>query len=208
MASGIPASLSARPVLTARDRTVVELVGHFRQLTAGQVAAALFADQVSKTPLDRTLKRLVERRYLARLARPVGGDGGGSAQYVYQLGRAGWRLLGKPGEYWPFRAVNLHALAVADCFVALTVADRAGDCTLLAFEPEPGCHVTTGGVQLTPDARAEVGYRDQGGQAVVLVGGGPRYRASRDDQGEVRPVLAGLPAVGGRGLPVRRVRGA
>jgi hypothetical protein len=162
MTSGIPASQRVVPVCSARDRAVVELVGRFRQLTAGQLAAALFAEQTSKTPLDRTLKRLIERRYLARLTRPVGGDGGGSAQYVYQLGRAGWRLLGKPGEYWPFRAVNLHALAVADCFVALTHADRAGDCALLDFEPEPACHVTVGATQLTPDACAEVGYRDQG----------------------------------------------
>lgn len=162
MASGIPASQRVAPALSARDRAVVELVGRFRQLTGGQVADVLFADQASKTPLNRTLKRLVDRRYLARLTRPVGGDGGGSAQYVYQLGRAGWRLLGRSGEYWPFRAVNLHALAVADCFITFTQADREGDCVLLAFEPEPTCHVTAGGVQLTPDASVEVGYRDQG----------------------------------------------
>lgn len=162
MTSGMLASTALRPVLSARDRAVVELVGRFRQLTAGQVAAELFAGHASKTPLDRTLKRVVERRYLARLARPVGGDGGGSAQYVYQLGRAGWRLLGKPGEYWPFRAVNLHALAIADCFASLRAAERTGQCALLSFEPEPNCHVTVGGVQLTPDAYAEVGYRERG----------------------------------------------
>jgi hypothetical protein len=162
MVSGILASQRLVLALSERDRAVVELVGRFRQLTAGQVSAALFADQTSKTPLDRTLKRLIERHYLARLTRPVGGDGGGSAQYVYQLGRAGWRLLSRPGEYWPFRAVNLHALAVADCFVALTEADHAGDCALLGFEPEPACHMTVGAAQLTPDASAEVGYRDQG----------------------------------------------
>lgn len=162
MTSGIPASAALRPTLPARDRAVVDLVGRFRQLTAGQIAAVLFADQVSKTPLDRCLKRLVERRYLVRLTRPVGGDGGGSAQYVYQLGRAGWKLLGKPGEYWVRRAVNLHTLAVADCFVALTGAERAGQCMLLAFEPEPGCHIEVGSVTLTPDAYVEVGYRERG----------------------------------------------
>jgi hypothetical protein len=162
MTSGIPSSGALRPPLSARDRGLVELAGRFHQLTAGQLSVLLFADHASKTPLDRCLKRLVERRYVARLTRPVGGDGGGSAQYVYQLGRAGWRLLGKPGDYWPFRAVNLHTLAVADCFVAVTQADRAGDCTLLGFEPEPGCHVTVGTALLTPDAYAEVGYRDDG----------------------------------------------
>ncbi|HEX3779025.1 MAG TPA: replication-relaxation family protein [Pseudonocardiaceae bacterium] len=149
-------------MLSARDRAMVELVGRFRQLTASQLGVALFAGQASKTPLDRTLKRLVERRYLARLARPVGGDGGGSAQYVYQLGRAGWRLLGTRGKYWPFRAVNLHALAVADCFTSLAAADRAGECALLRFDPEPACHVAVGAVTLTPDAYVEVGYRHRG----------------------------------------------
>jgi hypothetical protein len=149
-------------VLPPRDRAVVELVGRFRQLTAGQIGRLLFFEQASKTPLDRCLKRLVERRYLTRLARPVGGDRGGSAQYVYQLGRAGWRLLNKQGTYWAPRSVNLHALAICDCFVGLTLADRAGQCALLRFDPEPACHVVVGAVTLTPDAYVEAGYRDRG----------------------------------------------
>ncbi len=67
MTGGIPVSQRVVPAPSARDRAVVELVDRFRQLTASQVAAVLFTDQVSKTPLDRTLKRLVERRYLTRL---------------------------------------------------------------------------------------------------------------------------------------------
>lgn len=159
MASGIPASGLLRPSPSTRERAVVELVGRFRQVTAKQIAVEMFAGHASKTPLDRTLKRLVERRYLARLARPVGGDGGGSAQYVYQLGRVGWRLLGKPGEYWPFRAANLHTLAIADCFVDLRMAEQAGQCVVLKFEPEPG---SPAHIELTPDASVEVGYRDRG----------------------------------------------
>lgn len=119
---------------------MVELVARFRQLSAGHVHAALFADCASKTPCDRALKRLCGRGYLARLIRPVGGDGGGSSQYVYQLGRAGWRLLGLQGTFWTARSVNLHSLAIADCFIQLRVAEQQGLLTVLLFDTEPRCH--------------------------------------------------------------------
>lgn len=147
--------------LSNRDRAVVELVDRFRQLKASHIRTALFAGSGSKTSLDRTLKRLVERRYLARLARPVGGDGGGSSQYVYQLGRAGWRLLAKQGEYWIPRSVNLHTLAIADSFAGLKQAERGGKFTLIRFNPEPACHVSVGAIELTPDAYVEIGFREQ-----------------------------------------------
>ncbi|MFD6072776.1 replication-relaxation family protein, partial [Amycolatopsis lurida] len=69
--------------LPERDRKVVELVAKFRQMTRQQIQACLFCRNASATPLDRTLKRLVEQKHLARLARLVGGDRGGSAQYIY-----------------------------------------------------------------------------------------------------------------------------
>jgi hypothetical protein len=49
-------------VLPDRDRAVVELVAKFRQLTGGHIRDSLFADLASPTPLDRTLKRLVEQK--------------------------------------------------------------------------------------------------------------------------------------------------
>src|SRR5690348_5885297 len=135
MSSGI----ASRLLLAERDRAVIALVGRFRQLSAAHIGAALFPGLVSKTPLDRCLKRLTERRYLVRLARPVGGDGGGSAQFVYQLGRLGWQLLGRTGAYWAPRTPNRHALAIADCYVKLLDAERAGKLKLLRFDPEPDC---------------------------------------------------------------------
>lgn len=148
--------MTTRPELSARDRAVVELVGKFRQMTRGQIRASLFQALASPTPVDRTLKRLVERGYLARLARLVGGDRGGSAQYVYQLGRAGWKLLDRPGAYWAPRAVNLHALAVADCFVALKEAEQRGELEVISFTTELDCHEVVGQVRLTPDAYVEL----------------------------------------------------
>ncbi|ROP38983.1 replication-relaxation family protein [Saccharothrix texasensis] len=142
--------------LSERDRAVVELVGRFRQLTTKQVRALNFANLASPTPADRTLKRLVERKYLARLERLLGGHRGGSAQYVYQLGRAGWKLLYRPGAYWAPRAVNLHALAVADCFVALKEAEQRAELEVISFITEPDCHQIVSQVRLTPDAYVEL----------------------------------------------------
>jgi hypothetical protein len=147
--------------LSPRDRSVVELVARFRQLTAEHIRAALFADVSSKTPCDRALKRLCERRYLVRLPRLVGGVGGGGQQGCYQLGRAGWRLLERSGSYWAARTVNAHTLAIADCYVALKQAERCGALALLGFETEPTCHRAVGGIQLTPDAYAEVGIPER-----------------------------------------------
>lgn len=147
---------SASTELSSRDKAVVSLVGAFRQLTAGHLRELAFAEVSSQTPLDRTLKRLVQRKYLMRLHRLVGGTQGGSAQYVYQLGRAGWRLLERAGEYWAPRAVNLHALAVADCLVKLKITEKAGGHEVASFTTEPACHVKVGGLLLTPDAFVEL----------------------------------------------------
>jgi hypothetical protein len=40
--------------LAAREGQVVELVGRFRLVTAGQIREIIFPEQLSKTPLDRT----------------------------------------------------------------------------------------------------------------------------------------------------------
>lgn len=148
--------------LSQRDQAVVELIGQFKQLTAGHIRDVLFADLASHTPVDRTLKRLVDRSYLVRLQRLVGGDRGGSHQYVYQLGRAGWRLQARPGRHWAPRAVNLHTLAIADCFAALKRAEQAGELEVIRYETEPACHRSVGSVSLLPDLFIEVGCRARG----------------------------------------------
>ncbi|WP_239310623.1 replication-relaxation family protein [Frankia sp. Cj3] len=137
-------------------------VARFRQLSAEQIAEMHFWNLQSATPLDRTLKRLTTSRHLARLERPRGGVGGGSAQFVYQLGRAGWKLTNKQGDYWAPRAANLHALAVADCFVRLNQTARTGAFEVLDFQPEPAAHVKVGTIQLTPDAVMRLGFGQRG----------------------------------------------
>jgi hypothetical protein len=147
----------ARPKLSPRDGAVVELVGRFRLMTADQIRAVAFPAQVSKTPLDRVLLRLTRAGYLARLGRLVGGFGGGSGQYVYQLGRTGWQLLGKGGAYRPLRVADLHTLTIAECFVQLHQLEVRGECTVISYQPEPASHLNVGGTALTPDAYVEFG---------------------------------------------------
>jgi hypothetical protein len=150
-----------RGALPGRDRQVVELVGRFRLMTAEQIRSVIFTTQASKTPLDRALGRLTAAGYLARLGRLVGGVGGGSGQYVYQLGRLGWRLLGKGGGYRPIRVVDLHTLTIAECFVLLRDLEQRDQLTLISYLPEPGCHRIVGTTPLTPDAYVELGIRER-----------------------------------------------
>jgi hypothetical protein len=148
--------------LSGREVQVVELVGRFRQMTAGQIRSVIFTTQTSKTPLDRALARLTTGGYLARLGRLVGGVGGGSGQYVYQLGRVGWRLLGKGGGYRPLRVVDLHTLTIAECFVMLKQLEQRSDMTVISYQPEPECHRVVATTPLTPDAYVELGLRARG----------------------------------------------
>lgn len=147
------------PPLSPRDLQIIELVSRFRIMTGEQLRAAVFPSQVSGTPCDRALKRLTDSGHLVRLARLVGGFGGGSGCYVYQLGRVGWRGLGKGATYRPLRVADLHTLTITECFVMLERLARRGEVTVITYQPEPVCHVTVGGIGLTPDAYVELGSR-------------------------------------------------
>lgn len=153
-------AVEARGELSERDRDVIALVARFGQMSRSQLSDCLFAELASQTPLDRTLKRLTDATYLARVERRlVGGSRSGSGQYVYQLGRAGWKLLDKPGAYWAPRTVNLHTLMVAACYTTFRRAERADDLEVIQFTTEPDCHHTVGTIRLTPDAYVEIGSR-------------------------------------------------
>lgn len=145
------------PILSPRDVAVLELVGLFRLVGAEQIRAVLFFDLASKTPLDRALKRLTDAGYLGRIGRMVGGFGGGSGQYVYQLGRAGWRYLGRGGGYRPLRVIDHHTLTIAECFVMLKRLERSGQFTVIRYDADPVSRRTVGEILLTPDAFVEVG---------------------------------------------------
>lgn len=94
----------------------------------------------------RVLARLEGHRFIRRLARPVGGHGGGSGSTVWALDVAGDRLLrrtlgelGRTRIFEPSLLFQAHTLAVADTRVAFEQAARRGDFELLTVQTEPDC---------------------------------------------------------------------
>jgi hypothetical protein len=116
---------------------------------------------------------LADQHVLYPLPRRVGGVRAGSAGQVVSLGPIGKRLL----AYWQgeglvrVRAVHepglpfaRHTLAIAEQYVRLVEAERAGGVELLSFEPEPDCWRTyasaSGLATLKPDAFVRLGIGD------------------------------------------------
>lgn len=134
-----------------RDHSVITFVARFKQLTTTQINELAFADLSSPMPCHRTLHRLLDRAYVVRLEhRLVGGQRGGSGQYVYQLGREGHRQFSE-GKYAPWTTISLHTLAIADAYLAVVRLERAGVLTINEYQTEPDCHEATGRYQLKPD---------------------------------------------------------
>jgi len=146
-------SRAARPGLTAgaaqisdRERAVVATLRQLRIATAVQLERLHFAD-VGARERRRVLARLVERRYLARLARRIGGVRAGSAGATFALGTLGQRLTDGTGPargyrierpWTPGLAFLDHALAVTDVVVQLVEAERRGRLRVAAYHAEPG----------------------------------------------------------------------
>jgi hypothetical protein len=154
--------------LSERDRQVIETVARLRLVSGKQLERLFFADVVqgaSRARLARrACRRLVERGVLGRLERRVGGARAGAAGYVYFDAPAAQRLLaywqgeGLPRPrtaYEPGLAFVRHRLAVSECFVQLSEAERDGLLELLAFTTEPAVpFIGPGGARsvLRPDA--------------------------------------------------------
>lgn len=150
-------------IILDRDRQIIMSVGRFRQLAAAHIGALHFSELSSQTPLYRALKRLVAGKYLAPIERRmVGGTGAGSGQYVYQLGREGWKIYGHDRAYWPFRAIDYHTLSIADTYMELLELERRGRVEILGYSTEPQTMTTVGGVALRPDLFADVGDMHRG----------------------------------------------
>ena len=152
-----------RMTLPDRDRRVVQAVGRFRQLTAFQVHELVFFGLASRTPCDRTLKRLVSSQYLARIeqARVAGGSKGGAGQYAYQLGRRGYTLQsdGKV-PYRPARRVDYHQLLMADSYLALAKLHRERRLKIEGMAIDDAAWINVGGVDLRPDMLLDISRAD------------------------------------------------
>lgn len=173
-----PALLVLAETMPKRERQIVETVA-WRRLISGQQIERLFFSYIGNTAsrgrsTRRVLAALRERQLLFRLERHIGGVRAGSAGAVYGLGPIGKRLI----TYWqgeglkPVRSVHQpgtlfvrHTLAVAEQYVRLIEAERAGACELLTFDGEPACWRTYSGgyggpVTLKPDAFVRLGVGD------------------------------------------------
>lgn len=142
---------------SSRDTAIIRHADYFKQLATSHILALAFHGAQSRTSADRVLKRLVDDKYLAKVERrrSIGGARGGSGEYVYMLGPQGWALCKREGR-WHRLAIDYHALAIADVYVKLTQAHRAGVVELAGFTPEPECHVSVQGVELKPDIYVEL----------------------------------------------------
>lgn len=119
--------------LSERDLTVLKLVRTFSQVASTHVTELLFGDRSHSVP-DKVLGRLVRLGYLSRVGRRATGSKGGAGAYVYQLGRAGRLLLEVDGRLSP--NVNNHALMMADTYLELRRAEKAGLLSVTDWEVE------------------------------------------------------------------------
>jgi hypothetical protein len=142
---------------------VVRLVGRFRQLTSHHVAVLAFPD-VTQTPVDRALRRLLRHCYLTRIPR-VFGDGEGSHGWIYQLARKGWSFAEKPGSYKKLYKPDWHALMVADMTCDFLTASKDGRFTLQNYGLE--VEGSPGGIVIRPDLVVQMETHAE--PAVVLV---------------------------------------
>jgi hypothetical protein len=161
--------------LSGREREITQTVERLRLLSGKQLERLYFAETTNPSSqarlTRRTLARLVERRLLDRLERRIGGVRAGAAGHVYFATPGAQRLVsywqGKGtrrvrSRYEPTKAFVRHTLAIAESYVRLVEADRAGTLELLAFQSEPDVwrsFVGPGGARLflKPDALVRVG---------------------------------------------------
>lgn len=132
------------PRLSPRDQAVIQTVHLLGQVSAGQLLRLHFADgspATRGTRMRRTMTRLSEHGLVDQLpTRWIGGHGGGSGGYLYQA--QGSRS----------RTYREHRLAIAELYVRIVEAERAGQFRLVEFACEPGSYRRIGTLELKPDA--------------------------------------------------------
>lgn len=168
--------------LSARDRAVLADLARVRLLGAVQIERLHFREGSPLTQARRcrhTLRRLTDLGVLHRFDRRIGGVRAGSAGFVYGLSSAGQKLAGVAGggrrrrPWEPSAPFMAHVLAVAEVYVTLREAERAGACELLGFDAEPACWRRfldrSGVVVLKPDAYAVIGVGEMEDHVFVEV---------------------------------------
>lgn len=132
--------MTSSSLLSPRDRNIIAFVTRFRMVTSAHILRLYFNDNSEKSRsirMSRTMRRLVKWGHVRRLPRPIGGYAGGSACYIFTAPSSKSRIP------------EPHTLDISDVYVHLN--ERFVD-KLLAFDPEPYCHVQIGHLELKPDA--------------------------------------------------------
>jgi hypothetical protein len=125
--------LAAFHFLTTRQLEVLHFAGHPTPATGARLCR-------------RSLARLHRLGVVTHLERRIGGVRAGSASYVWRVGPVGDRLLhmdtdsgSRQRRKEPSERHLTHVLAVADVYVRVVTASRAGHLELMGYEPEPAC---------------------------------------------------------------------
>lgn len=148
--------------LLERDYRILRLVARFGQLTTAQVRMLVFRENLSDTPCETALRRLVRADLLELVEQPhPGGRRGGRAVNVFQLGKEGWKVF-FDGRRRFSRVINAHSLAIADAYVALRTAEHDGWLSVISYATEPDSHLVVAGADLRPDLYVEVGLVERG----------------------------------------------
>ena len=138
-----------REQLSGNSFSIVRHVAQFRFMTGHQIEQLHFPPSHHNNAASaaraarRTLALLVRERVLLRLQRRVGGARAGSGSFIYVLGPVGHRLLALDGPRPRYREPSTtfidHTLGVAQLFVDLSLAERAGVFDVLDYQSEPDC---------------------------------------------------------------------
>lgn len=143
-------------LVTVRDAEIIKLVSRFGMLPSGIIRELIFPESLSPTSCDRALKRLVEKKYLARVERRlIGGNGAGSGQYIYRLGTQGRRIAQTQGNYSRLSDIH-HTIAIAEAFIGVKRHERDGLLEVVGYATEPDSWATVAGAELRPDMHLEM----------------------------------------------------
>lgn len=135
--------------LSARDQAIIDMLQDLRLLRSDQITRLAFNDG---NPLNRprrqrkVMQRLVNWGAAHRFPRPIGGASWGSGPACYTVPTFSNQGVSK----------RQHTLDIAELYVRLIEAHRAGQIELVNFLPEPYCHVQIGKAVYEPDGKIHV----------------------------------------------------
>lgn len=163
-----------KPQLSDRDLAIIHEVGRFKLMRADQLERLFFTEyevdgqRRAYSPVSRArnrqavLKRLVDQEILATVGeRQQGGVRRGSSGFLYRLDKTG-QYLAEQTSSQPRRPLTTykphwdHYLAIAEVYVALVEAQRAGMFRRLRFDVEPYCWRSFRDQRVKPDGFVQV----------------------------------------------------